>query len=133
MVVVEIGEVNRVAPAFLLETRAFGTVRDWTTRLQAKAIIYLELGYYNPKHDIWEPLIEPIDDGSCERPWEVSVEVIRNDISITDLRYAAKQGMHLQRRDSSLSTDTLNVSSSSIASDMIPDAAGQSHVLQMIV
>lgn len=91
MIVVEIGEVNRYAPAFLLEFRAFGTVRDWTTRLQAKGILFLEMGTYNPKHDVWEPLIEPVDDGKTERPWEVSVEIIRNDISISDLRTAAKQ------------------------------------------
>ncbi|OQV26154.1 Vacuolar protein sorting-associated protein 13C [Hypsibius exemplaris] len=125
MVVIEVGEVNRFVPAFLLEARAFGTVRDWTTRLQAKAMLYLEMGYYNTQHDIWEPVIEPIDDGRSERPWEVSVEIIRNDITINELRYAAKQGMHLQRRCSDLSTDTLNSSFNSTASsDMIPDAAG---------
>ena len=51
--------------------------------------------YYNPHHDTWEPVIEPIDDGREERPWEVAVEVVRNDISIAELRRAAKQGQLL--------------------------------------
>ena len=44
MIVVEVGEVNRVIPAFLLEMRAFGTLHDWTTRLQAKGILFIEMG-----------------------------------------------------------------------------------------
>ena len=64
--------------------------------MKAKGTLFLEAGYYNPKHDLWEAVIEPIDDGKSEIPWEMNFNLIRNDITIAELRGAAKKGINFQ-------------------------------------
>lgn len=46
-------------------------------QLKAKAEITAEASYYNPSHDAWEPILEPVVNPNDESysPWTLQAEV----------------------------------------------------------
>lgn len=37
--------------------------------------VSVALSYFNEKNSVWEPFLEPVDDGKKAEPWTVGVEV----------------------------------------------------------
>ena len=45
----------------------------------------LEVGYYNEKLAVWEPLIEPVVHGGKMRRWQLNLEVSVKSGSLSDM------------------------------------------------
>jgi len=51
------------------------------SQLYVEASVQLDIGYYNSKLGVWEPLFEPImERENVYRPWEVTFKVFPNTI-----------------------------------------------------
>ena len=76
---------NRTSPLILLESVMNAEVKNWSSALEASAGLSLKASYYNSVLALWEPLLEPVDcirNGShCQRPWELTLTVKRNNPS----------------------------------------------------
>nr|CAI5824993.1 unnamed protein product [Callosobruchus analis] len=81
IVTVEAGVGNKTLPMLMLETGFKGSVKNWSSQLGVEASMKMQMGYYNSRLALWEPLIEPVDN-VCEttykQPWELRLEVSMN-------------------------------------------------------
>ena len=59
-------------------------MKDWSSGLSVSSQLALQVAYYNELLAVWEPLVEPVEDGSHHRPWELNVDVIQNATDLTD-------------------------------------------------
>ncbi|CAH1789713.1 unnamed protein product [Owenia fusiformis] len=79
IVKIEGGIGKRTVPMLILEAGFRGEIKDWSTQLNIQCDLSLEVAYYNENMVVWEPLIEPVEDGNRHRPWELNVEISKND------------------------------------------------------
>uniref|UniRef100_A0A1A8GA63 Vacuolar protein sorting 13 homolog C n=1 Tax=Nothobranchius korthausae TaxID=1143690 RepID=A0A1A8GA63_9TELE len=77
-VTLESGLGHRTVPLLLAESSLNGVARNWSSLLQLKADMTLEVNYFNETHAVWEPLIERLDGG--RRRWNLELEVKNNPI-----------------------------------------------------
>ncbi|XP_019622240.1 PREDICTED: vacuolar protein sorting-associated protein 13C-like [Branchiostoma belcheri] len=66
---------SRTVPMLVLEASFHSEVKDWSGKLNVTAELNMEVAYYNDSLTVWEPLLEPVEDGGTRRPWELSAEV----------------------------------------------------------
>ncbi|CAH1965913.1 unnamed protein product [Acanthoscelides obtectus] len=84
IVTVEAGVGNKTLPMLMLETGLKGSVKNWSSQLGVEASMKMQMGYYNSRLALWEPLIEPVENvcGNTNRqvitPWELKLEVSMN-------------------------------------------------------
>lgn len=75
----EAGVGNKTLPMLLLESSFHGSVNDWSSQMTVDASLTLQVGYYNSRLAMWEPLIEPVEviegNKSTYVPWELKLEV----------------------------------------------------------
>ncbi|XP_064645587.1 intermembrane lipid transfer protein VPS13C-like isoform X5 [Lineus longissimus] len=76
---VEAGVGKRTVPMLIVEAGFNGEVKDWSKQLSITAELKLEVAYYNERIAMWEPLLEPVEDGHVHRPWELALEIKKND------------------------------------------------------
>ncbi|XP_035670900.1 vacuolar protein sorting-associated protein 13C-like isoform X6 [Branchiostoma floridae] len=69
---------SRTVPMLVLEASFYSEVKDWSGKLHVTAELNMEVAYYNDSLTVWEPLLEPVEDGGKRRPWELSAEVTKN-------------------------------------------------------
>ncbi|CAH1251543.1 VPS13A [Branchiostoma lanceolatum] len=69
---------SRTVPMLVLEASFYSEVKDWSGKLNVTAELNMEVAYYNDSLTVWEPLLEPVEDGGTRRPWELSAEVTKN-------------------------------------------------------
>eukprot|EP00058_Branchiostoma_floridae_P017686 XP_002603175.1 hypothetical protein BRAFLDRAFT_226506 [Branchiostoma floridae] len=72
---------SRTVPMLVLEASFYSEVKDWSGKLHVTAELNMEVAYYNDSLTVWEPLLEPVEDGGKRRPWELSAEVSLDDAS----------------------------------------------------
>ena len=48
-------------------------------QLQVEGSVDVEVGYYNEKLSVWEPLIEPVTEENSVRRWQIRFEVAVSD------------------------------------------------------
>ncbi|XP_077376530.1 intermembrane lipid transfer protein VPS13C isoform X2 [Festucalex cinctus] len=72
-VTLESGLGHRTVPLLLAESSFSGSAKNWSSLLQLKASMTLEVNYFNEVHAVWEPLIERLDGGA--RRWKLHLEV----------------------------------------------------------
>ncbi|XP_041840973.1 LOW QUALITY PROTEIN: vacuolar protein sorting-associated protein 13C-like [Melanotaenia boesemani] len=77
-VTLESGLGHRTVPLLLAESSLNGLAKNWSSLLQLKADITLEVHYFNETHGVWEPLIERIDGG--QRRWNLELEIKNNPV-----------------------------------------------------
>ncbi|XP_047435908.1 vacuolar protein sorting-associated protein 13C isoform X3 [Mugil cephalus] len=77
-VTLESGLGHRTVPLLLAESSFNGSAKNWSSLLQLKADMTLEVNYFNEVHAVWEPLIERVDSGS--RRWNLELEVKNNPV-----------------------------------------------------
>ncbi|XP_070411206.1 intermembrane lipid transfer protein VPS13C isoform X2 [Nothobranchius furzeri] len=77
-VTLESGLGHRTVPLLLAESSVNGVARNWSSLLQLKADMTLEVNYFNETHAVWEPLIERLEGG--RRRWNLELEVKNNPI-----------------------------------------------------
>ncbi|CAJ1049975.1 vacuolar protein sorting-associated protein 13C isoform X3 [Xyrichtys novacula] len=72
-VTLESGLGHRTVPLLLAESSFSGSAKNWSSLLQLRADMTLEVNYFNETHAVWEPLIERVDSG--RRRWNLEVEM----------------------------------------------------------
>ncbi|XP_055363331.1 intermembrane lipid transfer protein VPS13C isoform X2 [Betta splendens] len=77
-VTLESGFGHRTIPLLLAESSFNGSAKNWSSLLQLRADMTLEVNYFNETHAVWEPLIERVDSGS--RRWFLEFEMKNNPI-----------------------------------------------------
>ncbi|XP_062245681.1 intermembrane lipid transfer protein VPS13C isoform X2 [Platichthys flesus] len=75
-VTLESGLGHQTVPLLLAESSFNGSAKNWSSLLQLKATMTLEVNYFNEIHAVWEPLIERVDGGS--RRWNLELEMKNN-------------------------------------------------------
>ncbi|XP_051920113.1 intermembrane lipid transfer protein VPS13C isoform X3 [Hippocampus zosterae] len=75
-VTLESGLGHRTVPLLLAESSFSGSAKNWSSLLQLKANMTLEVNYFNEVHAAWEPLIERLDGGA--RRWNLDLEMKTN-------------------------------------------------------
>jgi vacuolar protein sorting-associated protein 13A/C len=105
-VILETGTGNRTSPLVLLESQVSLQVNNWSTVLDAKALLNLQAAYYNSLLSLWEPLLEPVDitrnGTSKQRPWEMTMtvkarkqEIESGCSSVTEIAFESSDTMEL--------------------------------------
>ncbi|XP_075230691.1 vacuolar protein sorting 13C isoform X2 [Lycorma delicatula] len=88
VITIEAGIGSHTLPMLLLESSVKGTVNDWSSQLTAEMQITLQIGYYNSRLALWEPMIEPIEvirqSVSQFFPWELSLKFEKHEIDARD-------------------------------------------------
>ncbi|KAJ8937448.1 hypothetical protein NQ314_011837 [Rhamnusium bicolor] len=83
IVTVEAGVGNKTLPMLTLDTSFKGSARNWSSQLSVEASLTMQMGYYNSRLALWEPLIEPVeivnDSGNRFIPWELKFELSMNE------------------------------------------------------
>ncbi|KAG1695557.1 Vacuolar protein sorting-associated protein 13 [Nymphon striatum] len=79
LIIIEANVGDRTIPMILLEANLHAKVLDWSSKLSVSSTVAIEIGYYNDKIARWEPLIEPVEAKNGRRPWELCLEVMKND------------------------------------------------------
>lgn len=80
---IEAGVGNKTLPMLLLESSFQGNVNNWSSEISIDTSLTLQMGYYNSKLALWEPLLEPVEviesGKSTYVPWEIKLEVAMNE------------------------------------------------------
>uniref|UniRef100_A0A671VQL1 Vacuolar protein sorting 13 homolog C n=1 Tax=Sparus aurata TaxID=8175 RepID=A0A671VQL1_SPAAU len=74
----ESGLGHRTVPLLLAESSFNGSAKNWSSLLQLRADMTLEVNYFNEIHAVWEPLIERVDSG--RRRWNLELEMKNNPV-----------------------------------------------------
>ncbi|XP_070692075.1 intermembrane lipid transfer protein VPS13C [Pempheris klunzingeri] len=77
-VTLESGLGHRTVPLLLAESSFNGSAKNWSSLLQLRADMTLEVNYFNEIHAVWEPLIERVDGG--RRRWNLELEIKNNPV-----------------------------------------------------
>ncbi|XP_025764030.1 vacuolar protein sorting-associated protein 13C isoform X7 [Oreochromis niloticus] len=77
-VTLESGLGHRTVPLLLAESSFNGSAKNWSSLLQLRADMTLEVNYFNETHAVWEPLLERVDGG--RRRWNLEFEMKNNPI-----------------------------------------------------
>uniref|UniRef100_A0A8D3DRE7 Vacuolar protein sorting-associated protein 13C n=1 Tax=Scophthalmus maximus TaxID=52904 RepID=A0A8D3DRE7_SCOMX len=77
-VTLESGLGHQTIPLLLAESTFNGSAKNWSSLLQLRANMTLEVNYFNEIHAVWEPLIERVDNGS--RRWNLELEMKNNPV-----------------------------------------------------
>ncbi|KAM3625353.1 uncharacterized protein V6R79_010760 [Siganus canaliculatus] len=77
-VTLESGLGHRTVPLLLAESSFRGSAKNWSSMLQLRADMTLEVNYFNEVHAVWEPLIERVDGG--KRRWNLELEMKNNPV-----------------------------------------------------
>lgn len=77
-VTLESGLGHRTIPLLLAESSFSGSAKNWSSLLQLRADMTLEVNYFNEIHAVWEPLIERVDGG--RRRWTLELEMKNNPV-----------------------------------------------------
>ncbi|KAM6942753.1 intermembrane lipid transfer protein VPS13C [Xenentodon cancila] len=77
-VTLESGLGHQTVPLLLAESSLNGLAKNWSSLLQLKADMTLEVNYFNEIHAVWEPLIERVEGG--QRRWNLELEVKNNPV-----------------------------------------------------
>jgi vacuolar protein sorting-associated protein 13A/C len=78
----EAGIGKRTVPMLIVEAGLSGEVKDWSKQLSITSELKLEVAYYNEGIAMWEPLLEPVEDGHVHRPWEIVLEIKKNEDAV---------------------------------------------------
>ncbi|XP_027143245.1 vacuolar protein sorting-associated protein 13C isoform X3 [Larimichthys crocea] len=77
-VTLESGLGHRTVPLLLAESAFSGSAKNWSSLLQLRADMTLEVNYFNEIHAVWEPLIERVESG--KRRWNLELEMKNNPV-----------------------------------------------------
>ncbi|XP_051924393.1 vacuolar protein sorting-associated protein 13A isoform X1 [Hippocampus zosterae] len=76
-VTLEAGVGHRTVPMLLAKSSYQGDVKNWSTLINLKSELNLEVHYYNEVVGVWEPLLEPLEDEMRDgfRPWKLEFKM----------------------------------------------------------
>ncbi|XP_066500890.1 vacuolar protein sorting-associated protein 13A isoform X2 [Hoplias malabaricus] len=78
----EAGVGHRTMPMLLAKSCFYGDVKNWSTLINLQCHLNLEVNYYNEILGVWEPLLEPLEDGAKEgfRPWTLDLKMKKKPV-----------------------------------------------------
>ncbi|XP_043916804.1 vacuolar protein sorting-associated protein 13A isoform X2 [Protopterus annectens] len=75
-VTLEAGVGHRTVPMLLAKSVFSGSVSNWSTLINLNCKLDLEVLHFNELLGVWEPLLEPLEDGNSDfRPWSLGIKM----------------------------------------------------------
>ncbi|KAM9393107.1 intermembrane lipid transfer protein VPS13A isoform 2-T2 [Pholidichthys leucotaenia] len=83
----EAGVGHRTVPMLLAKSSFHGEVKNWSTLINLHSELNLEVHYYNEVMGVWEPLLEPLEDGTRDgfRPWRLELKMKKKPVKYSGL------------------------------------------------
>ncbi|XP_072243962.1 intermembrane lipid transfer protein VPS13A isoform X3 [Leuresthes tenuis] len=84
-VALEAGVGHRTVPMLLAKSSFHGDVKNWSTLINLRSELNLEVHYYNEMMGVWEPLLEPLEDETKDgfRPWTLELKMKKKPVKHT--------------------------------------------------
>ncbi|XP_072137655.1 intermembrane lipid transfer protein VPS13A isoform X1 [Mobula birostris] len=124
----EAGIGHRTVPMLLAKSTFKGDVQNWSTLINLKCHLNLEVHYYNEVLAVWEPLLEPLEiENSDEfRPWELGIKIKKKAIKARNDAENEEEKLHTPAYKTVLqvsSKDQLNITMSKCGLTMLNNLA----------
>uniref|UniRef100_A0A8B9M2R6 Vacuolar protein sorting 13 homolog A n=1 Tax=Accipiter nisus TaxID=211598 RepID=A0A8B9M2R6_9AVES len=73
----EAGVGHRTVPMLLAKSSFLGEVKNWTTLINLRSRLELEVHYFNEMFGVWEPLLEPLEVEKTDffKPWILEIKM----------------------------------------------------------
>ncbi|NXU47151.1 VP13A protein, partial [Turnix velox] len=73
----EAGVGHRTVPMLLAKSSFLGEVKNWSTLINLRSHLELEVHYFNEMFGVWEPLLEPleVDKTDLFKPWILEIKM----------------------------------------------------------
>ncbi|XP_050185635.1 intermembrane lipid transfer protein VPS13A isoform X6 [Myiozetetes cayanensis] len=73
----EAGVGHRTVPMLLAKSSFFGEVKNWSTLINLRSRLELEVHYFNEMFGVWEPLLEPLEVEKTDlfKPWILEIKM----------------------------------------------------------
>ncbi|NWV03346.1 VP13A protein, partial [Ptilonorhynchus violaceus] len=73
----EAGVGHRTVPMLLAKSSFFGEVKNWSTLINLRSRLELEVHYFNEMFGVWEPLLEPLEVEKTDifKPWVLEIKM----------------------------------------------------------
>ncbi|OQV22887.1 Vacuolar protein sorting-associated protein 13A [Hypsibius exemplaris] len=136
VVVLETTYGLRTVPMLLVEAKLNCNIEDFSRKMHLTGLLELEVAYYNDAFDVWEPLLEPVEDIKAYRPWQAQLEVRKNITANENVQALARMAASanasgtqlaavgaVRRRSSGSLTASSSVTSVSEATDALKRTA----------
>ncbi|EMP30416.1 Vacuolar protein sorting-associated protein 13A [Chelonia mydas] len=77
IVTLEAGVGHRTVPMLLAKSSFSGEVKNWSTLINLRSQLELEVHYYNEMFGVWEPLLEPLEIEKSDefKPWTLGIKM----------------------------------------------------------
>ncbi|XP_078141113.1 intermembrane lipid transfer protein VPS13A isoform X2 [Centroberyx gerrardi] len=86
-VTLEAGVGHRTIPMLLAKSSFCGDVKNWSTLINLRSQLNLEVHYFNEVMGVWEPLLEPLEDETRDgfRPWTLGLKMKKKPVKYTGM------------------------------------------------
>ncbi|NXA14439.1 VP13A protein, partial [Sapayoa aenigma] len=76
-VTLEAGVGHRTVPMLLAKSSLVGEVKNWSTLINLRSRLELEVHYFNEMFGVWEPLLEPLEVEKTDlfKPWILEIKM----------------------------------------------------------
>ncbi|XP_027526549.1 vacuolar protein sorting-associated protein 13A isoform X1 [Neopelma chrysocephalum] len=73
----EAGVGHRTVPMLLAKSSFVGEVKNWSTLINLRSCLELEVHYFNEMFGVWEPLLEPLEVEKTDlfKPWILEIKM----------------------------------------------------------
>ncbi|XP_069786597.1 intermembrane lipid transfer protein VPS13A isoform X2 [Narcine bancroftii] len=124
----EAGIGHRTVPMLLAKSTFKGDVENWSTLINLRCHLNLEMHYYNEVLAVWEPLLEPLEiENSDEfRPWELGIKIKKKPIKVRNDVENEEEKLHIPEYKTVIhifSKDQLNTTMSKCGLTMLNNLA----------
>ncbi|XP_076846491.1 intermembrane lipid transfer protein VPS13A isoform X2 [Brachyhypopomus gauderio] len=81
-VTLEAGVGHRTVPMLLAKSCFHGNVKNWSTLINLRCHLDMEVNYYNEMMGVWEPLLEPLENEAKDgfRPWTLDLKMKKKTV-----------------------------------------------------
>ncbi|XP_057258116.1 intermembrane lipid transfer protein VPS13A isoform X6 [Pezoporus wallicus] len=76
-ITLEAGVGHRTVPMLLAKSSFLGEVKNWSTLINLRSRLELEVHYFNEMFGVWEPLLEPLEVEKTDlfKPWVLEIKM----------------------------------------------------------
>ncbi|KAM6110029.1 LOW QUALITY PROTEIN: intermembrane lipid transfer protein VPS13A [Phoenicopterus ruber ruber] len=76
-ITLEAGVGHRTVPMLLAKSSFLGEVKNWSTLINLRSRLELEVHYFNEMFGVWEPLLEPLEVEKTDlfKPWILEIKM----------------------------------------------------------
>uniref|UniRef100_A0A3P8WHN6 Vacuolar protein sorting 13 homolog A n=1 Tax=Cynoglossus semilaevis TaxID=244447 RepID=A0A3P8WHN6_CYNSE len=86
-ITLEAGVGHHTVPMLLAKSSFHGNVKNWSTLINLRSELDMEVHYFNEVMGIWEPLLEPLEDETRDgfKPWKLELKMKKKQVQPTSL------------------------------------------------